>query len=62
MSISMLSHETSFKATLMSIVELVTDMSISKIDFDFIASHFCHACIAIFFSYSLSPSSSGIRL
>lgn len=57
------SQETSLKITFVSTVEFVTDMSISKTDFDFIASHFCHSSLAMFFSYSLSPfSGSGIFL
>lgn len=57
------SHETSFRTTLASTVEFVTDISISKTDRDLRASHFCHTSTATFFSYSLKPfSGSGIRL
>jgi len=59
----MQSHETSFKMTLVSIVEFVTDISTSKIDLDLTISHFRHASSANFFSYSLSLfSGSGICL
>lgn len=44
------SHENSVKTTLTSTVEFVTDMSTSKTDFDFIASHFFHTSEAIFCS------------
>ena len=57
------SQETSFNITLVSIVEFVTDISISNTDLDRKESHFCHSCIDTFFSYSLSVfSGSGIRL
>jgi len=62
-SISMLSQETSFKTTLVSTVELVTDISISSADLDRKESHFCHSSIDTFFSYSSRDiSGSGIRL
>lgn len=62
-SISMPSQETSFKITLVSTVELVTDMSTSKTVFDLIVSQFRQTSTAIFCSFSLSPfSGSGICL
>lgn len=44
------SQEISFKTTLVSTVEFVTDISTSKTDFDLMASHFCHTSLAIFIS------------
>lgn len=56
------SHETSFRTTLVSTVEFVTDISTSKMDLDLMVSHFRHASSAMFFSYSSSLfSGSGIR-
>lgn len=57
------SQETSFKITLASTTEFVTDISISSADLDRRESHFCHSSIDTFFSYSSSDfSGSGIRL
>jgi len=57
------SQETSFKITLISTVEFVTDISISNADLDRKESHFCHSTMDTFFSYSLSDfSGSGIFL
>lgn len=44
------SHETSFSTTLVSTVELVTDMSTSKTDFDLITSDFFQTSKAMFLS------------